>query len=647
MSYSAITQPNKYMGAYSAVPLKVYSSDNTLPQFKYIVNACWNKVTISADQSINIGNNVYTLLTSSSPHYFEIGDTILLNDTTNTQSQTDYYIVVDVISSTQFAINLTPNIPFINSGFTCSNVIKWKLNPDLDGYGKLDLSQSLKDFVSQNLTGQTTNYALPYVAPDTKFCYDIYAGSEKQYTFFFDDNIYTSGGTVAFYSSGTTSLSGVPFQVGDVISIQQNLTQWAYTDNYFGTGSNVGFTGTTQHSFLAGQPITITGQETFPFYNGQSTILSTTTYGFVINKTWQGNTPVEGGFAYGMARPSYNTSAVITAIYVSGTYGVVIVTDQPFTTSSVPISGKITYANGQMTTFPVETTITGGCVYNARITNDDYTLSAFDKYVIQTRSYSGNNLSTILSGTTQYRIESNTIGFALVHSIRDSYVDGTYYKFYNGSTTLGAVFVPKPATSLDWYAPIGLEQIASAGYVNVGAVFSGYSGSVTNYSMDAREEVAPSVYAERTNSINFKINTDCSMYEVYHIMWKDRLGSFVSYPFIYMSRDNISVDRRTYYKQNGNWDNNSFGYLDYDKGEKNFYSKSRKSLVLNSGWLYQFETALMEDMMQSSSVYVQTPDNRLYQAHLNETELELYKNINEQLFSYTFNLRLSNNEYRF
>ena len=646
MSYSAITIPNIYMGAYSAVPLKVYSTDNVSPSFKYIINACWNSVSINNVSSINIGNSVFTLLTSSTPHLFQVGDTILLNDSVNAGLQTDYYIVTDVISSTQFAISLTPNVPFNNTGFTCSNVIKWKLNPDLEGYGKLDLSPTLKDFVSQDLTGQTTNYSLPYKAPNTKFCYTLFGGSEKRYTFNFDDNIYTSGGTVGFYSSGTTSLSGVPFQIGDMILIEQNLTQWAYTDNYFGSGG-VGFTGTTQHSFLVGQPITIAGQETFPYYNGQSTIISKTTYGFVINKTWQGNTPVEPGFAYGMPRPEYNTTAIITNIYVDPTYGVVIVTDQPYTTASVPISGSITYANGQMSTFPIETTISGGCVYNARIPNNQYSVSAFDPYVIQTRSSTLNNFSTILSGSTNYRVERNTIGFMLVHSISNTYVDGSYYRFYNGSTLLGAVFIPKPSGALDFYAPIGMEQIAGASYVNVSGTFSGYSGSVTNYLMDARDNVALNVYAERTNPIRFQINTDCSMYEVYHIMWKDRLGSFVSYPFIYMSRDNISVDRKSYYQQNGNWDNNTFGYNDYDKGEKDFYVKSRKSLIVNSGWLYQFETALMEDMIQSASVYVQTPDNRLFQAHLTETDLELYKNINEQLFSYTFNLRLSNNEYRF
>ena len=130
-------------------------------------------------------------------------------------------------------------------------------------------------------------------------------------------------------------------------------------------------------------------------------------------------------------------------------------------------------------------------------------------------------------------------------------------------------------------------------------------------------------------------------------MWKDRYGSFISYPFIYISRDNIDVGRQTYYKQEGSWNNNTFQYYDYGDGEKNFYLQSRKSYIVNSGWLYEFERELMEDLMSSASVYIQTPDNRLFQAHLAEKELELYKNINEQLFSYTFNVRVSNNEYRF
>lgn len=647
MSVSAITQPHSYMAAYSAVPLKIYSNQwDQQELFKYIVNVVFNTVTITADQSINIGNDVYTLLTTSTPHLFQIGDTVLLDDSINGGQFTGYYIVQKIVSSTQFAIDLIPGVPFAGPGFTCSNVLKWKLAPDLDGYGKIDLSNTLKDFVTQNLTGQNSSYANAYDGDNTKFCYSIYCGSEQNYTFQFDDNLFV-GGNVAFYSSGTTSLTGIPFQIGDVITVVQDVVEWSYFDNYFGSGG-VGFTGSTQHSFLPNQTVTVTGQQTYPFYNGISTILSVTSNGLVINKPWQGSTPVEGGFVYGNPRPEYNATCTITSIYVDPTYGVVIVTDMPFTTSSVPIPGIIQYADGSITENPVELKLTGFCVYNSYIPTTEYSLTAFDPYVIQTRSFTSNNLSTILSGSTQYRIEPNTRLFPLVHSISPTYVDGTYYRFYQNGTPLGAVFISKPqSTDLDWYAPAGLEQILNTTYTNVSGTFTSYYNNITNYEMYATENVAPNTYAPRTNSIYFKLNQDCSMYEIYHLMWKDANGSFISYPFIYMSRENIEVDRKTYYKQTGTWNNNSFQYNNTDTGEKNFYVKSRKSFILNSGWLYEFERELIEDLMQSASVYLQTPDNKLFQAHIEATDLELFKNINEQLFSYTFNIRTSINEYRF
>ena len=647
MALSAITQPNLYMAAYSAVPLKLYSSDYNQQQlYKYVVNLIWDSVSISNDVSINIGANVYTKLTSTTPHNFVIGDTVLVDDGINNNQFTGYYNVQQVINSTNFAIDLIPSAPFGASGFTVSKVIKWRLTPDLDGYGKIDLSNTLKDFVSQNLTGQTQNYALTYPGPDTRFDYRLYCGSESQYAFYFDDNLF-SGGTVAFHSSGTTSLSGVPFQVGDTIQVIQDVYEWPYTDNYFAPGNLVGFTGTTQPPCLAGQTATITGQQTFPYYNGLSTISGVGTNSLSIYKTWQGNTPVEGGFIYGVPRPEYNTVATITSITLDPVLGVVIGTDIPFTLASPTIPGKIQYADGRITQIPIQTKLNAKAVFNAHLNQTEYSVSAYDKYVCQVRSFTGNNISTIFSGTTQYRIEPNTVGFLLTHSYNTTYVDGMAYKFYNSSNTLlGTVVVPNKGLT-DIYSPIGLEQIGGSNYTNISGTFSAYSGNVLYYAAYAYDEVSLGVITERTNPVYFKLNQDCSMYEIYHLMWKDKLGSFISYPFIYMSRDNIDVGRQTYYKQEGSWNNDTFQYYDYGDGEKNFYLQSRKSYVLNSGWLYQFETELMEDLMSSPSVYIQTPDNKLYQAHLAEKQLELYKQINEQLFSYTFNVRTSNNEYRF
>jgi hypothetical protein len=649
MSLSAITQPNTYMGAYSAVPLKLYSTDFfQLEQYKYIANVVWNTVTISNVSTTNVGNSVFTLLTCTTPQNYNLGDTVLLDDLTNSGNNTGYYIVQQILSPTQFAIDLL-DFPFVNTGFTTSNVIKWVITPDLDGYGKVDFSNTLKDFVTQNLTGQSVNYALSYHGPNTQFEYKIYAGSQKQYQFNFNNHL-NSGGTVSFYATGLTSVSATTFQVGDVISINQQVVQWPYTDNYFGSGSLVGFTGTTNHSFLTGQQVNVAGQLTFPFYNGLTTIQSVGAKSILTQKSWQGNSPVEGGYIYGVPRPSYNTVTTITSITVSPTYGLVIGTSIPFTVSATTaIPGTIQFADGQITETPIELRLGTKYVYNAHVDRNDYSLSFYDKYVIQSRPISGNNISTIFTQSNCYRIEESTIGFLLSHTPPSglTFNTGMAYEFFNSAgSNLGTVYIPKSSLAqTDWYSPIGLQQIGGSPYTNFSGTFASYSGSVSTY--NAYVYLAGGTLQQLSNKICFQMNKDCSMYEVYHLMWKDKYGSFVSYPFIYMSRDNVSVERKTYYKQEGSWDYNTFQYYDYSDGEKNFYSMSRKSYILNSGWLYQFETALMEDLMQSASVYIQTPDNRLFQCHLTEDSLELFKDINEQLFSYTFNVRISNNEYRF
>ena len=645
MAYSAITTPDTYMGAYSAVPIKVYSTDwNTQEAFKYIINLSWDKVLISSDSTISLDGNIYTKITSSTPHNFTLGDTVLVDDSINNNQFTGYYIVQAVISSTQFAIDLIPSAPFASSGSSVSKVVKWNLTPDPDGYGKLDLSNVLKDKVFGTLSGQSQGYSLTYDGASTRFCYDLYCGSEKKYTFNFDDNIF-SGGSVGFYASGITSLSGVPFQVGDVIVIQQNQVAWNYTDNYF-DGSLVGFTGNTQHSFLVGQTVTVTGQQTFPYYNGETSIYSKTSNALVVFKNWQGSTPVEPGIIYGVPRPEYNTTATITEIFVDPTYGVVIITDLAFTTSSVPISGFIQYADGTITSTPIEIAVTGNCVFDAHIDRPDYSLTYYDQYVIQNRSFTGNNLSTIFDTDTYYRVEASTRGFILGHTYLDTYADGMIYQFYNSNgTSLGIIRLAKSqATQKDFYFPFGLNQISQTSYVDVTNTFSSYSGSVDNYRMYMYD--GPGL-TQRTNDISFYLNDDCSMYEIYHLMWKDKYGSYISYPFIYMSRKNVEADRKSYYKQEGNWGNNTFGYNDYDRGETTFYSQSKNSFILNSGWVKDYEAELMEDMMQSTDVYIQTPDNRLFPCMLNETDLEIFKNINEQLFSYTFNVRIGYNEFRF
>ena len=760
MSYSAITQPDKYMGAYSFVPLKVFdTSYNQSENFKYVVHICWDEQTITGETSYIMGGDVYTKLTSSTPHNYSLGDYLLLDDTLNNNIYTGYYLIKKIVSTTEFVIDLTIGEPFGSSAYTTSRFIKYKFNPDLDGYAKVDLSNVLKDFVSQNLTGQSVNYQLKYDGDDTRFDYKLICGSEKIYRFEFEDNLF-SGGSLCFYNSSITNISDVPFQVGDSIFVQQDLYGWNYIDNTF-TGSYIGFTGSTSVPFRVGQSITVTGQETFPYYNGE-TIVNSIPSSKVLEtqKLFQGNTPVEGGYIYGVPRPEYNGVCNIVSIIIDPTYGYTIITDKSFTDSSPVIPGYIEFADGRITTDITQLTISELSVFNAHLNLSEYTLTEFDKYVIQDRNFDENYLSTIMNDNNKYRVEPNTIGFVLLHQGDDSLSQGVGYSFYDSSNSLLGNLLFTGVTD-DMYCPIGINQISGITEGNnFGIPFSSYSQDVNSYCVFAADDCgckcligniifkpgsgttttlqltsngvlngrdywdftlsattgnvpsrlwwvndgvsfkwyitpqsnttytpffafdkdyntdcpgdtiewsvpigsplsgntsAGTTFTENpsggitqySNEVCFELNKDCSKYEIYHIMWKDKLGSFISYPFIYVSRDNMEAERKNYYKQNGSWDNNTFGYYDYERGEKDFYVRSRKSIIVNSGWLYEFERDLMEDLIQSPSVYLQTPDNRLYGGRLEEKKIEVYKQINEDLFSYSFNFVFSNNEYRF
>ena len=648
MGYSAITLPDQYMAAYSAIPLKLYDTQyNTLSQYKYIVNAIYDTASVTSASTASYNGQVYTLLTTSTSHQFNVGDTIILDDTPNNNLQTGYYNILSIPAPNQLIINLFPTILFVNYPFKISKFFKWKLTPDLEGYGKLDMSNVMKDLVTQNLTGQSVNYGLTYDGPDTKKCFGLLCGSESQYVFEFEDNIFITGGVVGFYNSSITSLSGTPFQVGQVIQIQQNPVTWAYT----GISSTVNgprYSSNQTHSFLPGQQIQVQGQTTLTSYNGYTSVFNPVSTNFLTTPQTFVGASTTPGYIFGIPRPSYNTTATITGLYIDPTFGLVIQTNIAFAGSSVPITGQITYPSNQLTQILTQyVDYDAFCIFNAHVDRPDYSISFFDKYVVQTRSFSGNNISTILNQSNCYRIEPNTIGFLLTHAESQTYIDGLLYNFYSNNTLLGVLRIPKPVASLDWYSPIGLQQIGLSNYTNIGGTFSSYSGNVTNYTVYGYDATSSTTQIQRTNEICFKLNGDCSMYEIYHLMWKDKYGSFISYPFIYMSRDFIESDKKTYYQQEGTWEYDTFSYDDYGVGEKTFYQRSRESLTLNSGWLYEFERELIKDLMQSPSVYIQTPDNRLFNCHLEESKVELFKNINEQLFSYTFNVRTSNNEFRF
>lgn len=728
--YSAITQPNIYSAGYSAVPLRITSDESTtLQNFQYVTNLTWDKVSVTAMSSYALDNLVYSNCISSTEHNFSIGDVIMLNDEDNGNEFTNYWIIRKITSTTSFVIDLpfeySPTNPF-----SVSRVIKYLMPADLDGEAKLDLSNTLKNFVTQNLLDSDDIY----LAPDSLFEYDITCGSEYTYVFPFTGlGQVNPGGTTIYLTlinSGMTATTDQEFQIGDIINIQQDLFEWPYTDNYFSSGS-LGFTGTTANPFPSvpnGTNLLVTGQITQPYYNGPTSLtsISIDDSAIVTDKFFSTSTPVEGGIIYLTPQPDFNTTATITDIQYSAGTGVIITTNVVQSGILTSLAGTASPVASELTLNPNQFSITGNTVYNARLETLDYDIDGFDKYVCQFRSASANNISTILGNTDRYRVEPSTKSWLLAHDGSDiSYLSPRFYFYdsndsiistmiynypyaygpsvpinsytdnsgdlqinlnsahnmlvgeslevfgayapYNGvweiieinsSTSLtvdtsyagnllvGGEYVQKVTitTPDDFYFPIGLNQLTgnTQSSLQTGSDLSTIISDVSYYKVELSR-----LGSAASNVIWFDVNDDCSSYDVLHLMWKDRLGSWLSMPFKYKSRNNVEVERKNYYKSTGKWDDDTFGYDSFGRGDKTFYSRSRDSKVVNSGWLEDFENVLIKDLFKSANVQVQLPDGTLVACQINDTAIELIKSDNLEMISYQFSINYSRNDYRF
>ncbi len=148
-------------------------------------------------------------------------------------------------------------------------------------------------------------------------------------------------------------------------------------------------------------------------------------------------------------------------------------------------------------------------------------------------------------------------------------------------------------------------------------------------------------YCNSSECVAFEVD-DCSFYEKWNVMFKDARGSWISYPFKLVSRDSLEVERSNFYKQE-----KLFDVKDYDRGEKSFVTRSRDKVQLTTDWVNDSRNYIIKDLFKSASVYVQDPDGRLYGAMIEDTDMEVRKDINEMIHNYELTFKLSRQNWRF
>lgn len=651
MSVTFNSVPISLGAAYSILPIQLYSTEDDLTQldsYSMILNLCWNKRDTSFMGIYQYNGELCTRVDVSGTHNLQVGDRIFLNESQN-GFYTGYYNVIGLVSSYIFLIDLVPTIGFDNGGSEniVYKAIKYKVIPDKNydtdmfGMSNIDLSPVLKDLVY----GTFQDYNGLYRGYNNQIEYALYTGEEYRYEFPFDDNYYVTGGFLGFSNSSAGSVNDTRFKVGDEIYVEQDKVLWNATKLY-SSGGYLTFSAATQHSFLEGQQIDIYNSYS-NIFNGVTTVKSATTYTLQTNVVYTGASVTYGAYIYGTPRPSYDGVVTITDIFMSGGYGLVIATDKIFGPSSVPIDGKIRYADNRYISELTQDFDGYFYAYDAYLDRNKWGLNSYDKYVQVAAPSTGNSFSTILDYNKTYRLEKNTKGYMLMHSIGGNF-KSVVYEWYNSSGSLiSTSYLPTGSGTYnkdDWYCPIGIDQVYNAtGRIDLSPM-SGYVNTISSYKVFGSRFSATS--NPSTYKYSFELNDDCSSYEIFHLIWKDSYGSYLSYPFKYISKEFIDVEKKGYLKK----ENINFGDMIYDsygRGTTDYYGRSKESFILNSGWLEEFEVDLMKDLIQSVEIFVQKSDNKVYACTLSDTKIELYKKDYQEMIQYQFNVISATNEYRY
>jgi hypothetical protein len=460
-------QPEEWTAGYSFIPCGV-ESNITGDEFEYLIDVVYEKQTITNIAQISYLGKPSTEITCGGTHSFKRGMRVYIEDSNNK----GYYIVRGITGLDKVVIDLIlPNIivgtdPYIYAYY------QYKMPPSPSGRAELDLSPVLSDFVSRNIIATNSVYA----APDTRFEYSLRLGERSVYVFEFEDNAFTAGG-VGFIQTGLTINDRPPFEIGDQIFIQQELTtvSWRYFD--FGFGLEVGDPlGNPPIFNTVGQQLLLNSQ-TAPQYNGWTSVVDVLSQRLRLDipnpvSGMAGNTVSVTGFV----RPEYNGVHTVTdVIWNAGLSAWIVRTDLPWIFNSPTIPGTIRLANGQKSTrldlFRLDDLET----YNARWEKFEYNKS-YERYIIDGICESDDRISSIyrpfpFNEELKYQrkklfapIQPGAMCHLLVHNRYDDATEGLWIEtFDRGDNQLSLSFMKNNSVDKrDYYSPVGLLDMVNS-----------------------------------------------------------------------------------------------------------------------------------------------------------------------------------------
>lgn len=349
--------------------------------------------------------------------------------------------------------------------------------------------------------------------------------------------------------------------------------EWRFDDNFFNSGF-VGFRGATESYFSPGDEITIEQDAGFtnPEYQGRATV----------------------------------TSAGYSASLAGGSY--FIITDKSFQSSTPAEPGTASLANFGLTRLASTASFTGDKIaFNGCLVQDDWVDYDFNDYRILT---STSSLLTELP-QTGYKVGLNSgmwlnfyqnseIGGTAAAEWLIFRTDGGLYRIQNTAFT-------SPSTTItDRLLQIacGPDTLSSSGYTPFSTSRpTAFESTTTWYEFYLAYYVGPDPnksYIASSKTYRVDIDTSCSRYETFELLFQDRFGSIIPVIFKRASRVTQSQLRQFYDKTWGTWTGTEWQKDLQQHAKSQSSNRLTKRYTCYTDWLTQTQSDFISELISSS-----------------------------------------------
>jgi hypothetical protein len=132
--------------------------------------------------------------------------------------------------------------------------------------------------------------------------------------------------------------------------------------------------------------------------------------------------------------------------------------------------------------------------------------------------------------------------------------------------------------------------------------------------------------------VRFNIDTSCSKYESKRIYFLNKLGAYDAFTFDLLSRENNSIERKKYRRNVGGFSGSSYVYTDLQRSNIIYDTQVSETMILNSNWITEAESAWLEELISSPITYMETASG-IEVVNIVDTAYEVKKTVNDKLFN--------------